>query len=197
MQSLKKIKIPVAFPQRCKIFYGTQSGTAERLAQSLREEAVVLGAFTEVKVICFSAFDPKKHFKDTNEINLICVASHYSGDPTDNTLKFYEWVQAQTGKPLAKMSFALFGLGDSSYENYQAVGRYFDTRLVELGAKRLVERGEGNSQNHKTEDQFDEWKKPLWKSLVNKYPSIEFRAKITEHLDSQSLKLEFSDEQLE
>ena len=114
---------------------------------ALKEEAILLGAFESVKVVCFSTFDAKKHLKDTNEINLMCVASHYTGDPTDNTVKFYEWVEAQVPKvkPLSKMSYALFGLGDSSYENYQAVGRYFDTRFVELGATRLVAKGEGNS----------------------------------------------------
>jgi NADPH-ferrihemoprotein reductase len=154
----------------------------------------MLGAFSSVKVICFSDFDAKKHFKDTNEINLMCVASHYTGDPTDNTVKFYEWVEAQTGKPLSKMSYGLFGLGDSSYENYQAVGRYFDTRLVALGATRLVPKGEGNSQFQKTEDQFDEWKKDLWKSLILKYPSIEFRTKVLDQSSVPLVKLEFSDQ---
>ena len=146
-----------------------------------------------MKVICFSTFDAKKHFKDTNKINLLCVASHYTGDPTDNTVKFYEWVQAQTGKPLSKMRYALFGLGDSSYENYQAVGRYFDTTFVKLGATRLAPKGEGNSQYQKTEGQFDEWKKGLWKSLINFYPSIEFRPKVEEQSDSPMVRLEFSD----
>ena len=142
---MRDLKIPIGLPHKANIFYGTQSGTAEKLAQLLMDEAISLGAFDAVNLICFSDFNSKKHFVSKDEINLICVASHYSGDPTDNTVKFYEWVQSLSGKALEKMNYGLFGLGDSSYENYQAVGRYFDARFEELGAKRLVARGEGNS----------------------------------------------------
>lgn len=43
--------------------------------------------------------------------------------------------------------FAVFGLGDSSYGKYNWVGRKMFRRLEGLGAKAVVERGEGDDQN--------------------------------------------------
>ena len=43
--------------------------------------------------------------------------------------------------------FALFGLGDSSYPKFNWVGRKMFRRMEGLGAKAVVERGEGDDQN--------------------------------------------------
>lgn len=94
------------------------------------------------------------------------------------------------------MNFALFSLGDSSYENYQAVGRYFDSKFEQLGATKLYPRGEGNSQFQTTEEDFDKWKKELWRKLVLKYPSIENRTKVFKSKIPE-IKIEFSDLKLE
>jgi len=48
------------------------------------------------------------------------VATHYEGDPCDNTRNFFKWmkklVRDKTSKPFTGMKFAIFGLGDTSYE---------------------------------------------------------------------------------
>jgi len=51
---------------------------------------------------------------------MFCVATHYEGDPCDNTKKFYKWFKDQVkrtdGSLLRGTSFCVFGLGDTSYE---------------------------------------------------------------------------------
>lgn len=47
---------------------------------------------------------------------------------------------------LASMNFALFGFGDSSYKQYNVMGRMLYQRLQQLGAKSFVERGLGDDQ---------------------------------------------------
>jgi sulfite reductase alpha subunit-like flavoprotein len=47
---------------------------------------------------------------------------------------------------LANMKFALFGFGDSSYKQYNVMGRMLYQRLQQLGAKSFVERGLGDDQ---------------------------------------------------
>ena len=47
---------------------------------------------------------------------------------------------------LSAMNFALFGFGDSSYKNYNVMGRMLYQRLQQLGAKSFVERGLGDDQ---------------------------------------------------
>eukprot|EP00163_Fabomonas_tropica_P015192 TRINITY_DN2774_c0_g1_i5.p1 TRINITY_DN2774_c0_g1~~TRINITY_DN2774_c0_g1_i5.p1 ORF type:complete len:558 (-),score=90.31 TRINITY_DN2774_c0_g1_i5:86-1759(-) len=60
---------------------------------------------------------------------------------------------------LKGMPFAVFGLGCSQTypDRYQAVGKRLDQRLEQLGANRLLERGEGDDSGY-IEDNFHDWK---------------------------------------
>ena len=46
--------------------------------------------------------------------------------------------------PLLPSSFVVFSLGNKTYEQYNAMGRFVDKRLEEMGACRVFERGEGD-----------------------------------------------------
>ena len=41
-------------------------------------------------------------------------------------------------------SYAVFALGNKTYEQYNSMGRYVDRRLADLGANRIFQRGEGD-----------------------------------------------------
>lgn len=60
------------------------------------------------------------------------------------------------------LQYSVFGLGDTAYEHFNAIGRFFNTLFTEMGGTRVYEAGEGNSENLITEIQFDEWKLNLW-----------------------------------
>ena len=45
---------------------------------------------------------------------------------------------------LSSVTFTVFGLGNKTYEHFNHVARKIDTRMVELGAKRIYEKGEGD-----------------------------------------------------
>lgn len=55
-----------------------------------------------------------------HSVIIICAATHYEGDPCDNTKKFYKWLKEQRKTKdntlLKGIKFAVFGLGDTSYE---------------------------------------------------------------------------------
>lgn len=55
----------------------------------------------------------------------------------------------------------MFGLGNKTYEQYNAVARYVDKKLQDLGAKPVFERGEGDDDCSLEED-FNKWKKRMW-----------------------------------
>ena len=44
---------------------------------------------------------------------------------------------------LPGLNYAVFGLGNKTYEHYNAMGIYVDKRLEELGGKRIHELGKG------------------------------------------------------
>jgi NADPH-ferrihemoprotein reductase len=106
----------------------------------------------------------------------ICVATHYEGDPCDNYKQAYKWLNAarkdKCNKELFKgVHFFVFGLGDSSYEQFNAMGKFFNETFEELGATRVFKYGEGNAEGNKTEDDFNTWKGDIWSDLVTLYQS--------------------------
>jgi len=72
----------------------------------------------DCKVIDFNNFVEDEFSKQA--LVLTIVATHYEGDPCDNTRNFFKWmkklVRDKTSKPFTGMKFAIFGLGDTSYE---------------------------------------------------------------------------------
>ena len=47
---------------------------------------------------------------------------------------------------LTQVRFAVFGLGDSGYPQYNVTAKKLDRRLEQLGAARLLEKGLGDDQ---------------------------------------------------
>lgn len=66
----------------------------------------------------------------------------------------------------------MFGLGDTAYEHFNAVGKFLDQTLEKMGGQRVWRFGEGNSENLMTEEQFEEWKHDLWTGLAEHYRSL-------------------------
>ena len=72
------------------------------------------------------------------------------------------------------MNYVVFGLGNSSYENFCGMGVKTDARLEYMGAKRLFNLGKGNALNETTEKDWEYWKASgLWEVLENNFPLFE------------------------
>ena len=88
---------------------------------------------------------------------MILCATHYEGDPTDNTKNFYEFLNKETYWPI---NFAVFGLGNTGYKHYNAMGKFLNKKLEELGGKRWYDYGEGNDAIDLDGD-FEDWSKNI------------------------------------
>ena len=108
---------------------------------------------------------------------LVCVATHYEGDPCDNTRNFFKYLKKilrnKTEKAFTGMNFSIFGLGDTSYEQYNEMGRFFDESFEKLGGKRLHDMAVGNAETFSTEDDFNKWKEDLWTNIFAHYIKTE------------------------
>lgn len=126
------------------VFYGSQTGTAEEFAARLAKEATRYGmkAMVADPEECEMEDLPKLQ-EIENSLAVFCVATYGEGDPTDNAQEFFEWLNGG-GAELNGLRYAVFGLGNKTYEHYNKVGIELDAKLESLGAERVFELGLGD-----------------------------------------------------
>lgn len=170
-------------------FYGSQTGTGEEFAGRLAKEGLryqMKGMVADPEEYDMGELVNMKEIP--NSLAVFCLATYGEGDPTDNAMDFYEWLQ-NGNVDLTGLNYAVFGLGNKTYEHYNAVAIYVDQRLEELGATRVHELGLGDDDAN-IEDDFITWKDKFWPSVCE-YFGIESTGedvsirqyKLTEHVD--------------
>lgn len=118
------------------ILFGSQTGTAEKLAKQIAKEAKTKGC--NARVVDAAAHATVDWSKESN---LFVVTSTYGeGDMPDNTQAFWDWLKSDAPGSLAHIKFSVLALGDTNYEQFCAAGKKIDARLEQLGAQRLHER---------------------------------------------------------
>ena len=70
------------------------------------------------------------------------------------------------------MKYAVFGLGNKTYEHFNSMAIYVDKRLEELGARRIHCLGLGDDDAN-LEDDFITWKENFWESVSSAF-SLEY-----------------------
>ena len=107
----------------------------------------------------------------SDNLVVFVMATYGEGEPTDNAVEFWELFNGEEPEfsestTLENLRYIVFGLGNKTYEHYNAVARVLDTRLSELGAKRIGERGEGDDDGSLEED-FLAWQEDMWPNFCN------------------------------
>uniref|UniRef100_A0A673MPM6 NADPH--hemoprotein reductase n=1 Tax=Sinocyclocheilus rhinocerous TaxID=307959 RepID=A0A673MPM6_9TELE len=146
------------------VFYGSQTGTAEEFANRLAKDAQrygMKGMAADPEEYDLSELSRLKEIP--NSMTVFCMATYGEGDPTDNAQEFYDWMQG-TDDDLEGVNFAVFGLGNKTYEHFNATGKYTDKRLAELGGKRVFDLGLGDDDINLEED-FISWKEQFWPAV--------------------------------
>lgn len=145
-----------------RVLWASQTGTAESFAQTMVDEAAKHG-ITAVSMD-IDLYDPLQMAKDTAVLCFV-VATYGEGEPTDNSKFFVESMNGAEAARCEAVRFTVFGLGNKTYQQFNAMGRLFDRRLAELGARRVAERGEGDDDANLEED-FKAWRRRTWPVLV-------------------------------
>ena len=173
---LEELKVPDSFPNEVAFYFCSQTGTAEKFCQGLEQELnSILGTSTHRSLKIYDFEDFKEDVFTKHPLTIVCASTHYEGDPCDNTKKFYRWLKEvrknedNKNKLMKGVKFAVFGLGDSSYEQFNIIGKQFNEWFEELGGERVYKYGEGNAEGNHTEDDFNEWKAEIWLQLFKYY----------------------------
>lgn len=139
---LDKSKVAVAIPNipetqnfavKPLIIYGTETGNSKKIASQL------LAGFKknkiQAKAVDVFQYDLTK--LENENVVLFVMSTQGEGEFPQNAVAFYEKLKASEVN-LNKVSFAVFGLGDSSYPLFCNAGVLLDEVLVEKGAKQLL-----------------------------------------------------------
>lgn len=118
------------------VLYGSQTGTAQGLAEKLAADLAQNGV--EVSVSALSKFKTN-NLKKVSNLFLV-VSTHGEGEPPDNAIAFHEFIYGKRAPQLDHLNFSVLALGDSSYEFFCKTGIDFDEQFEKLGAHRLVPR---------------------------------------------------------
>ncbi|OZI13991.1 assimilatory sulfite reductase (NADPH) flavoprotein subunit [Sodalis-like symbiont of Philaenus spumarius] len=114
----------------------SQTGNARRVAEQLRDDLIT----ARLDVVLINAGDYKFKQIAQERLLLIITSTQGEGDPPEEAVALYKYLFSKKAPALPSTQFAVFGLGDSSYEHFAKTGKDFDSRLAELGALRLNDR---------------------------------------------------------
>jgi MioC protein len=138
------------------ILYGTQTGTAESLANQLQDE---LAKNTNHDVQCenLSEFNYEDEFLDSEKhsLYLFILATSEGGSAPEGLTDFYDWLIDANEIKCSK--YSIFGVGNSQYkETYQKVSRDIKEKMNQIAGDPCIECVEGDASDT-LDDDFARW----------------------------------------
>lgn len=139
--------------KKMTILYGSNTGTCQAFAQKLASDAYSRGFDARV-----ADMDSGTNGLPSNE-PVVIITSSYEGLPPDNAAQFVSWLNSMKGgTPLSGVQYAVFGCGHKDWSStFYRVPILVDTKLEELGAKKLIERGSSDASQGDMFSDFDGW----------------------------------------
>lgn len=118
------------------ILYATMTGNSRECAE--KAAAAMTKAGLPVETHDLAKFNPR----DLLQVKtlLLPISTWGDGEPPDDAVNLFDFVKSLEAPALSGLSFAIFALGDYSYDEFCKCGRDFDEMFEERGARRLLER---------------------------------------------------------
>ncbi|CAG0893037.1 unnamed protein product [Darwinula stevensoni] len=139
------------------ILYGSQTGTAQDVAERVGRDAVRNSA--DLTVLNTSRMQFESHVKPMDDYDvsdlpdeslmLFVCATTGQGEEPDNMKKFWSFLLRKSlpANSLSGMNYGVLGLGDSSYQKFNFVAKRLHKRLHQLGARPLLPVGLADDQH--------------------------------------------------
>ncbi|MFJ5410069.1 NADPH-dependent assimilatory sulfite reductase flavoprotein subunit [Pectobacterium punjabense] len=154
------VTVPV---QTITLISASQTGNARRVAEQLRDD--LLAAKLSVNLV--NAGDYKFKQIGQEKLLLIVASTQGEGEPPEEAVALHKFLLSKKAPDMKDTAFAVFGLGDTSYEFFSKAGKDFDNRLAELGAERLLDRVDADVDYQALAEQ---WRRQLVDILQARVP---------------------------
>lgn len=135
----RRVPAPDAVPDPAPamtVLYATQSGNARALAGELAAAADARGI--AARLVAAEDYRPRDLAKE--RLLSIVISTQGEGEPPESSRELFRYLQGRKPARLDDLRFAVFGLGDSSYERFCQAGKDLDRLLQALGARPLLDR---------------------------------------------------------
>ncbi|EBH1831326.1 NADPH-dependent assimilatory sulfite reductase flavoprotein subunit [Salmonella enterica] len=114
----------------------SQTSNARRVAEALRDDLLA----ANLNVTLVNAGDYKFKLIASEKLLVIVTSTQGEGEPPEEAVALHKFLFSKKAPKLTDTAFAVFGLGDTSYEFFCQSGKDFDSILAELGGERLLDR---------------------------------------------------------
>jgi len=160
------VAAPVAAPVAASItlISASQTGNARRVAELLRDDLLE----AKLNVTLVNAGDYKFKQIAQEKLLLVVASTQGEGEPAEEAVALNKFLQSKKAPQLKDTAFAVFALGDTSYDYFCQSGKDFDTRLGELGAERLLDRVDADVDY---QELAQEWRKQVVEVLKKRVPT--------------------------
>ncbi|CDR95503.1 flavodoxin and oxidoreductase NAD-binding domain containing protein, putative [Babesia bigemina] len=175
---------------RVYIYYGSQTGTAERFARALALQLAEWNEAFRCNAINLEDWEDEK-ISQPGATAIFTVATHDDGLFPDNATDFVKWLgkRGKDGSALRGLRFCIFGLGSSEYPLFNRAAKTLQTLLNKAGAQEILSIALGDDAGDLKGD-FNQWTIKLCEKLANDFNipppqlSVQSRGKLLKVTDS-------------
>ena len=155
---------PVQNAASVTLISASQTGNARRVAEQLRDDLIA----AKINVNLVNAGDYKFKQIGQEKLLLIVASTQGEGEQAEEAVALHKFLQSKKAPQMKDTAFAVFALGDTSYEFFCQAGKDFDTRLGELGAERLLDRVDADVEY---KEAAENWRKRIVDVLKQRVPA--------------------------
>jgi len=158
---------------------GNAAGIAKKLTEKLQAESL------DANLTSAGSYKARQLTKE--DIVIIVTSTQGDGESPEEGMSLYNFLFAKKAPKLDGVSFAVIGLGDSSYPLFCQAGIEFDTKLGELGGERLLDRVDADVDFEPVSDAWIEQVVTKLKDVAGSGPALKVVASAaTDDVHTQS-----------
>ncbi|MES9993821.1 MAG: flavodoxin domain-containing protein [Candidatus Thiodiazotropha sp.] len=153
---------------RFTVIYATHGGNARSVAEALADAATSRGLAP--RLVSAEAYRARDLTKE--QLLVVVISTQGEGEPPESAYELFKYLKGVKAPQLDRLQYAIFGLGDSSYEHFCQAAKELDGLLQGCGAKTLLERVDADID---FQQQSNAWQEGILKLVEQLQPSDQAR----------------------